>query len=248
MQSLLRRSISPVVARLYRMKPISSWPKWAGRPARSQDTGKPGEQSGVVAGRRIHDQHHPGFARPNARRARGCCRMQCFQRTRLAAIALYLREGELSERLFGLDSFQGADSNVATDTALGGAADDEKRIGGFGATPLAHARAKVFARHGRSDPGIFCRKVGNSAGCSTSTTTRRGPDAILPSTSSWRTRRKDRSASPWTTARNSICKSTPDVQMQSDDSAARSCRMGRVSLDPSYRRTQLNRLIASDHP
>ena len=61
----------------------------------------------------------------------------------LATIALYLRDNRLAKHVFGLDSFQGFDESVEKDIALGGAADAEKRVGGFEATSLARVRAKL---------------------------------------------------------------------------------------------------------
>jgi len=61
----------------------------------------------------------------------------------LSAIALYLRESGLAKHVFGLDSFQGFDKSVRKDIELGGAANAEKRVGGFDGTSLAHVSAKL---------------------------------------------------------------------------------------------------------
>jgi hypothetical protein len=66
-----------------------------------------------------------------------------FKGSSLATIALYLRDNRLAKHVFGLDSFQGFDESVEKDIALGGAADAEKRVGGFEATSLARVRAKL---------------------------------------------------------------------------------------------------------
>jgi hypothetical protein len=79
----------------------------------------------------------------------------------LATIALYLRDNRLAKHVFGLDSFQGFDESVEKDIALGGAADAEKRVGGFEATSLARVRAKLARlgprRRGNADSGLLCR-------------------------------------------------------------------------------------------
>jgi len=66
-----------------------------------------------------------------------------FKGSSLATIALYLRDNRLAKHVFGLDSFQGFDESVEKDIAVGGAADAEKRVGGFEATSLARVRAKL---------------------------------------------------------------------------------------------------------
>ena len=66
-----------------------------------------------------------------------------FKGSSLATIALYLRDNRLAKHVFGLDSFQGFDESVEKDIALGGAADAEKRVGGFEATSLTRVRAKL---------------------------------------------------------------------------------------------------------
>ncbi len=55
-----------------------------------------------------------------------------FRGSTLITFGQYLRERHLGKRLFGLDSFEGFDSSVSVDLALGGASDTEKRAGGFG--------------------------------------------------------------------------------------------------------------------
>ena len=143
MKSLLQRSITPVLARLYRFQPIRIWPKWAGdllevktpanvtRKAALSPSG--GSNINILLTLLDRTRDVPGDV------------VECgvFRGASLTAIALYVRENRLAKRVFGLDSFQGFDESVTKDIAIGGAPDDEKRVGGFGATSPAHVRAKL---------------------------------------------------------------------------------------------------------
>jgi O-methyltransferase len=145
MRSLLRRSMKPIAARVYRYRPIADWPKWAGdllevkTPAnlRPKPTLSPegGSSINIILALLDRTRHVPGDV------------AECgvFKGNSLTAIALYVRANGLNKHVFGLDSFSGFDQSVQKDIALGGAADREKRIGGFEATSLKYVDAKLAA-------------------------------------------------------------------------------------------------------
>jgi O-methyltransferase len=143
MRSLLRASIRPIVAHHFKSRPISNWPKWAGdlldvkTPANltRKDALSPagGSNINIILALLDRTREVPGEI------------AECgvYKGSSLTAMALYVREVGLAKRVFGLDSFQGFDESVRTDIALGGAADDEKRVGGFDGTTLTQVRAKL---------------------------------------------------------------------------------------------------------
>jgi O-methyltransferase len=68
-----------------------------------------------------------------------------FRGQTLLPMALYLRQQNLAKHVIGLDSFEGFDDSVAFDVELGGAADSEKRPGGFDQTSLKYVAARRAA-------------------------------------------------------------------------------------------------------
>ena len=88
--------------------------------------------------------------------------MRCLQSSSLAGIALHLRKNCPGKRVFGLDLFQGFDESVEKDIALGGTADDGKRVGGFHSTSLTVVRTKLAQLHLLDAvtlvPGVLFRK------------------------------------------------------------------------------------------
>lgn len=159
MRSLLRRSIRPVVARVYRSHPIKDWPRWAAEllevntpatlPHKPSLSATGGSSVNIILDLLRRTRNVPGDV------------AECgvFKGGSLCAIALHLRASRITKHAFGLDSFRGFDQSVSKDIALGGAANAEKRIGGFDGTSLGHVRAKL-ARLGLRDavtlvPGYF---------------------------------------------------------------------------------------------
>jgi len=49
----------------------------------------------------------------------------------LLTIGLYLKQNNVGKKLFGFDSFEGFPGSVDIDLTLGGASDEQKRLGGF---------------------------------------------------------------------------------------------------------------------
>ena len=143
MRGFFRALIKPMVARFYRSRPIANWPKWAS------------ELLGVNTPKRLThktDRSPEGGSNINIILALLDCThdipgdvAECgvFRASTLSAIALYLGENRISKHVFGLDSFQGFDNSVQKDIWLGGAANDEKRVGGFQTTSLECVRAKL---------------------------------------------------------------------------------------------------------
>jgi hypothetical protein len=143
MRSLLRITIKSFALRFYRSRPISHWSKWASdlleinTPAnltrKDALSAAGGSDINIILALLDRTRDVPGDV------------AECgvFKGSSLATIALYLRDNRLAKHVFGLDSFQGFDESVEKDIALGGAADAEKRVGGFEATSLARVRAKL---------------------------------------------------------------------------------------------------------
>jgi hypothetical protein len=143
MRNLLKIPIKSVILRFYRSRPISNWPKWASdlleinTPANLTRkvtlSAAGGSDINIILAMLDRTRAVPGDV------------AECgvFKGGSLVSIALYLRDNRLAKRVFGLDSFQGFDESVHKDIALGGAADAEKRVGGFEATSLAGVRAKL---------------------------------------------------------------------------------------------------------
>jgi O-methyltransferase len=143
MRSLLRTPIKSVTLRFYRSRPISNWPKWASDlleintpgnlPHKVALSAAGGSDINIILALLDRTCDVPGDV------------AECgvFKGGTLASIALYLRDNRLAKHVFGLDSFRGFDESVQKDIALGGAADAEKRVGGFEATSLAGVRAKL---------------------------------------------------------------------------------------------------------
>ena len=143
MRSLLRIPIKSFALRFYRSRPISHWSKWASdlleinTPAnltrKDALSAAGGSDINIILALLDRTRDVPGDV------------AECgvFKGSSLATIALYLRDNRLAKHVFGLDSFQGFDESVEKDIALGGAADAEKRVGGFEATSLARVRAKL---------------------------------------------------------------------------------------------------------
>jgi O-methyltransferase len=61
----------------------------------------------------------------------------------LIPMGMYLKQRGLKKVIYGFDSFQGFDATVDTEIDLGGAADGQKRLGGFGDTSFEYVAAKV---------------------------------------------------------------------------------------------------------
>jgi O-methyltransferase len=143
MRSLLRIPIKSFALRFYRSRPISHWSKWASdlleinTPAnltrKDALSAAGGSDINIILALLDRTRDVPGDV------------AECgvFKGSSLATIALYLRDNRLAKHVFGLDSFRGFDESVEKDIALGGAADAEKRVGGFEATSLARVRAKL---------------------------------------------------------------------------------------------------------
>ena len=159
MRSLLQRSIGPVAAGLYRSHPIKNWPKWAADalevktpatvPQKTALSPEGGSNINIILDLLGRTQDVPGDV------------AECgvFKGSSLCAIALHLQQSDIGKHAYGLDSFQGFDQSVGRDIELGGAADREKRIGGFDGTSIGHVRGKL-ARLGLLDavtlvPGYF---------------------------------------------------------------------------------------------
>ena len=68
-----------------------------------------------------------------------------FKGATLLPIGLYLRQKGITKRIIGLDSFEGFDGTVAIDIELGGAADLEKRPGGFNQTSFEYVTERIAA-------------------------------------------------------------------------------------------------------
>ena len=143
MRILLKTAIKPVTLQIYRFRPISHWPKWVGDlleisvpknlPHKLTASAAGGANINIILA--LLDR-----ARDVAGDVAEC---GVFKGSTLAAMALYLRENRLAKHVFGLDSFQGFDESVQKDIALGGAADAEKRVGGFQETSLARVKSKL---------------------------------------------------------------------------------------------------------
>ena len=143
MGSFLRDSIIPIVARLYRSRPIAGWPKWAAEllevntpktlECKAVRSPEGGSNINIILALLDRTREVPGHV------------AECgvFKGGSLSAIALYLRERGLAKHIFGLDSFQGLPESVRKDLEFGGAADPEKRVGGFDQTSLAYVRANL---------------------------------------------------------------------------------------------------------
>jgi hypothetical protein len=143
MRSLLRTPIKSITLRFYRSRPVSNWPKWASDlleintpanlPRKVTLSAAGGSDINIILALLDRTREVPGDV------------AECgvFKGSSLASIALYLRNNRLAKHVFGLDSFQGFDESVQKDIALGGAADVEKRVGGFEATSLAGVTAKL---------------------------------------------------------------------------------------------------------
>lgn len=143
MRGLLRIPIKSAALHLYRSRPISNWPKWAGdlleisTPANLSRKVVPSAAGGSNINIIL-------VLLDRTRDVRGdVAECGVFKGASLAAIALFLRENRLAKHVFGLDSFQGFDDSVRKDITLGGATDAEKRVGGFEATSLAHVKSKL---------------------------------------------------------------------------------------------------------
>lgn len=61
----------------------------------------------------------------------------------LVPTGMYLKQRDLTKVVYGFDSFQGFDTSVNSEIALGGAPNSEKRLGGFADTSFEHVAAKV---------------------------------------------------------------------------------------------------------
>jgi hypothetical protein len=143
----MRRVIRISVARLYRSKPVDTWPKWvselleiktpANLPAKAILSPAGGSNINIILALLDRTRDIAGDV------------AECgvFKGSSLAAIALHLRKNRPAKRVFGLDSFRGFDESVQKDIALGGAADTQKRIGGFDSTSLAKVRTKLARLH-----------------------------------------------------------------------------------------------------
>jgi len=68
-----------------------------------------------------------------------------FKGATLLPIGLYLRQKCIAKRVIGLDSFEGFDNSVTIDIELGGAADLEKRQGGFNQTSFEYLVGRITA-------------------------------------------------------------------------------------------------------
>ena len=143
MRSLLRIPIKILRSALLSVQTNFTLAEMGQRPARNQHTCKPDAQGRALRRRRLGHQYHLGSARPDSGRTGGCGRVRRFQGQQPGEHRTYLRDNQLAKHVFGLDSFQGFDESVEKDIALGGAADAEKRVGGFEATSLARVRAKL---------------------------------------------------------------------------------------------------------
>jgi hypothetical protein len=163
MRSLLRRSIRPAVARLYRSHPIKNWPKWAAdvlevnTPATLPKKASLSPEGGANINI-IFDLLDRTCAVPG-----NIAECGVFKGSSLCAIALHVKDRGIDKHVFGLDSFQGFDQSVRKDIELGGKANTEKRMGGFGETSIGHVRGKL-ARLGLLDavtliPGYFAETL-----------------------------------------------------------------------------------------
>ena len=159
MRSLLRRLLKLVVAHYYRSKPVTDWPRWAGDllevkiPANVTRKIAPSPEGGsninIILALLGRTRDVPG----------DIAECGVFKGSSLMTIAMYLRENGLAKHVYALNSFQGFDGSVRKDMELGGAADREKRVGGFEATSLAdvqgETRQSPLTRYYHVGPRIF---------------------------------------------------------------------------------------------
>ncbi|HST74483.1 MAG TPA: TylF/MycF/NovP-related O-methyltransferase [Acetobacteraceae bacterium] len=68
-----------------------------------------------------------------------------FRGSTLIPIALQVRAARLGKQVFGFDSFEGFDDTIRVDLELGGAADLQKREGGFNQTSLGYVASRIAA-------------------------------------------------------------------------------------------------------
>ena len=61
----------------------------------------------------------------------------------LLTMGLYLKQNNIGKKLFGFDSFEGFPEAVQVDVTLGGASDEQKRVGGFGDTNYARLCERI---------------------------------------------------------------------------------------------------------
>ena len=66
-----------------------------------------------------------------------------FRGATIVPTAIYLREAGIDKHILGFDSFQGFDSSVNKDIALGGARDDQRKVGGFSETSKTLVEKKL---------------------------------------------------------------------------------------------------------
>lgn len=125
--------------------PVRNWPALpadlfaikvpANVPARSVDAPDGGANVNIVLGLFDRVRDLPG----------DLAECGVFQGSTFIPLALHLAQQRLDKRLFGFDSFAGFDASVATDIAMGGAADTEKRQGGFSQTSLGFVQRRLTA-------------------------------------------------------------------------------------------------------
>jgi hypothetical protein len=164
MRILLKAAIKPLTLQIFRFRPISHWPQWVGDlleigvpknlPHKLRASAAGGANINIILDLLNRTRDVTGDV------------AECglFKASSLAAMALYLRENRLAKHVFGLDSFQGFDENVQKDIALGGAADAEKRVGGFQETSLARVKSKLALFRLKDAviliPGYFAETLG----------------------------------------------------------------------------------------
>ncbi len=140
---IARAVLGAIAAALYGTRPLGSWPRWAGDALevkipknvvpKSELSAAGGANINIILSLLGRTLGIPGDV------------AECgvFRGASLCAIALYLLENNVDKRVFGLDSFLGFDDRVNRDLQLGGAANAEKRIGGFDGTSFGYVSRKL---------------------------------------------------------------------------------------------------------
>ncbi len=143
MKAILRKLARPLAATCYRSRPLGSWPVAVAdllevkTPQnifpKAQESPDGGSNINIIFELLQHTAPIPGDV------------AECgvFKGASLAATGLWLRQSQSEKRAWGFDSFEGFDDSVALDVALGGPANTERRVGGFGGTSLGHVASKL---------------------------------------------------------------------------------------------------------
>ena len=127
---------------LYKNKPITAWPRWMSTPCaiklpnakqRRAPSPKGGSNFSIMLALLEKTRDVDGDV------------AECgvWQGESIVPIAYHVKQSGKNKTVFGLDSFEGFDDTIALDLKLGGAEDEQKKIGGFNDTSLDKVKEKV---------------------------------------------------------------------------------------------------------